>query len=129
MPKTLTAEEIDAKLYNYKAYCSYVVDGDTIRIIWDLGKRMTDNRVELRFSRINTPERSEVGYEEAKQFVKDKLLYKPIFITTEKATDGGDKADNWDRYLAEIFYQSEEGLWININDELLEKGLARLYIK
>lgn len=126
----MTIEELNGKLFHYRAKCIEVIDGDTIHIDWDLGKRIHDTDAIIRFSRINTPERFQKGYDEAKAYVRTRIDGKKIFIITEKdLRDDADKTGGFGRYLAEIFYETQVGLWVNLNDELLERGLAKVYIK
>lgn len=112
------------KLYFYKAKCIRVIDGDTIHVDWDLGRQTVASNEVIRFLGINTPERGIRGYEAATFYTKSKILDKPIYMKTDKDLKGG-----FGRYLAEIFYENEQGQWISLNDDLLEKGLAEKYIR
>ena len=49
-------------------------------------------------------------------------------MKTELDKRGLTKYESFSRFLAEIYYQTDEG-WINLNDDLLEKGYAVLYKK
>ena len=87
----------------------YVVDGDTADIIVD------GEKVRLRFLDINTPERGEDGYKEAKEFVKDMILDKYVDIETHGTGYYG-------RTLAYIFYDG-----IELNEQLYCLGYAERY--
>jgi micrococcal nuclease len=109
--------------YIRKATVVNVVDGDTIDLDIDLGF-YTTIRQRIRLLRINTPEI--FGEEKpqgliSKAYVTDKLLGKEVFFMTVKT-------DSFKRWLAEVWYKDETGAQININDELVEKGLAVPYM-
>lgn len=95
-------------VYEYvKANLTEVTDGDTIET--DLGK--------VRLLGINTPEKNRGGYEEAKDFL---LNFRGKEIELVKLKE--DK-DQYGRLLRYVFYNRE-----NINEEILERGLAHVYI-
>lgn len=105
-------------MYQYNARIVYVVDGDTVDALVDLGfGNFTKKR--LRLYGIDTPERGKPGYNEAKQFVIDKVLNQDVIINTFK-----DKEEKYGRYLAEI-YLAEDPTFIN--DQLVMLGLAKPY--
>lgn len=112
-------------LYHYKARVWEVHDGDTIKVDWDLGRRTTADEV-IRFSRINAFELKDEGGPEARKFVADRIENKTVILKTELDTRGKTKYGGFDRFLAEVFYETEDG-WINLNDELLEAGHAVMY--
>ena len=95
--------------YSQQYKVSYVVDGDTADII------VNGETVRLRFLDINTPERGEIGYQEAKDFVKSKILNKYV---TVKAHGKG----YYGRTLAYIYYDGKE-----LNQELYCLGYAERY--
>lgn len=84
-----------------------IIDGDTI---------VVDN-ITIRMLGINTPERGEKYYSEAKEFLEEKILNKTIQISY-----GKEKTDRYGRTLAYIFYNGK-----NINLELVEQGYANFY--
>jgi micrococcal nuclease len=109
--------------YTRKCKCINVVDGDTIDVDIDLGF-YTTIRQRLRLLRINTPEI--FGEEKpqgliSKAYTQEKLLNKEVVIVTTKT-------DSFKRWLAEVYYLDENGNQVNINDELVEKGLAVPYM-
>lgn len=108
----------DLDLYVFKAYCTYVVDGDTVDLQIDLGFDISIKK-RVRLLRIDTPERGKEGFTEAKLFVATWLLNKECFVQTYKN-------DNFGRYLAEIYLIKDDEL-INLNDILLDLGYAELY--
>jgi endonuclease YncB( thermonuclease family) len=102
-------------------------DGDTITAIVELGFNQL-GRIVFRFKGINTAEMSsKKGTEryklavEARDYVQDKINNHPVRVYSEKFEDGG-----FGRYLGTIYYL-EDGKWINLNQELLDKRLAQVY--
>ena len=86
-----------------------VIDGDTIE---------AENRNEsIRLLGVNSPERGEFYYEEAKQFLEGRILNETVLLKF-----GKDRYDKYDRILAYIFLDSK-----NINLELVEQGYANYY--
>lgn len=104
------------ELYNFRATCTNVVDGDTADLVIDVGFHLTTKQ-RVRFLGINTPERNQAGYQEAKDFVIESILGKDIIVQTYKT-------DAFGRYLATLYVDN-----VNLNVELLEKGLAKEYIR
>ena len=109
-------------MYIYACKLKRVIDGDTIKVDIDLGFHMWVKDVSIRFARINTPEirtRDKLekarGYE-AKHAVQEILENNPdeLWIQVEKLGKYG-------RPIAEVFVGDD-----NVNDYLLEKGLAEL---
>ena len=114
-------------LYHYRAKVWQVTDGDTIKVKWDLGRRTFADEI-IRFSRINAYELKTEKGKQAKQFVSDRIKDKEVILKTELDKRGMTKYGGFDRFLAEVYYLTDEG-WINLNDELLEEGLAVIYQK
>jgi micrococcal nuclease len=85
-----------------------VVDGDTLAL---------DNGEKVRLLGINTPEKGEKYYTEAKAFVESKVLNKTIEL--EK---GKDDKDLYGRLLRYVYYNGE-----NINLLLVREGYANTY--
>ncbi len=83
-----------------------IIDGDTLQL---------DNSEKVRLLGINTPEKNQQLYQEAKQFLTNLVENKTIQIESK----GPDK---YGRILAYIFLQNQ-----NINTQILSSGLATLY--
>ncbi|KZX11525.1 thermonuclease family protein [Methanobrevibacter curvatus] len=94
--------------YDAQGYCAYVVDGDTIDV---------DGVGRIRFVGVNTPERGEPGYKEAKDFIKQMCLGKTIYLDI----DDKKHFDRYGRVLAVVYVNGA-----NINQELLKKNLAEV---
>ncbi len=86
-----------------------VIDGDTI---------VTKDNLHVRLLGINTPERKEFYYQEAKEFLSNLILNKTV-----KLEYGTEKYDKYNRTLAYIFLNKT-----NINAELIRNGFANPYI-
>lgn len=109
-------------LYQYKAFVTKVYDGDTITVEIDLGFKTSVKGEKIRLSRINTPEVRGESREEglkSRDYLRTLILNKEILLETIK-----DKKGKYGRYLGEIFYKQENEEWLNINNHLVNKGLA-----
>ena len=84
-----------------------IVDGDTVDS--DIGK--------IRMLGINTPEKKEKYYQEAKDFLNEELLNKTVRIEY-----GKDKKDRYNRTLGYLFLNNE-----NVNLKQIENGFANYY--
>ena len=101
-------------MHEYHATVYYVVDGDTVDVNVDLGfKVYTKQRIRL--AGINTPERGQPGYEEAKQFLTEQVLNKVVRLQTTKAS-------KWGYFLGDIYTANE-----HINQLMIAQGFAKPY--
>ncbi|MCF8239938.1 MAG: thermonuclease family protein [Melioribacteraceae bacterium] len=109
------------KLYLYRANVVKVYDGDTVTVDIDLGFKTLIKGEKIRLHGINAPEiRGEernAGLK-SRDFLREMILDKDVIIETVK-----DKKGKYGRYLGKIFVE-ENGKIINVNDELVRKGLA-----
>jgi micrococcal nuclease len=103
IPNTLDGQ------YEKTGICYKVVDGDTIWVT-GVGK--------IRFVGVNTPERGEPGYHEAKDYVKEQCLGKPVGLDIDDAKH----YDKYNRTLAVIY--TDNGT--NLNQALLHENLAEI---
>jgi micrococcal nuclease len=94
--------------YEKSGHCSYVVDGDTIDV---------ESVGRIRFVGVNTPERGEKGYQEAKDFVKSMCSGKTVFLDI----DDKKHYDKYGRVLAVVYVDN-----VNLNAELLKRGYAEI---
>lgn len=83
-----------------------VIDGDTVVI----------NGISVRLLGINTPEKGEYLYEEAKAFTAGKVMNKTVYIERNGK-------DRYDRELAYLYDSSGE----NINEKIVKEGYANYY--
>jgi endonuclease YncB( thermonuclease family) len=84
-----------------------VIDGDTIEF----------NKTSVRLLGINTPERGEKFYTEAKEFLEDKVLDKTVTLVS-----GREEKDRYGRLLAYIYLNGK-----NVNLEIVEQGYGNFY--
>ena len=120
MPETPRTEY----LYHYKARIVDVYDGDTVYADIDLGLSTWIHREKIRLARIDAPEIH--GKERAAglrswEYIRKLLLGKEVLLVTIK-----DRRGKYGRYLGEIWLQ-ENGTWINVNDRMMEAGMAEPY--
>ncbi len=100
-------EETSFNCQNGETYLvSRIIDGDTIE---------TSTGEKIRFIGINTPEKKEACFEEAKKFLEKEILGKNVLIQ-------GQEKDQYGRTLGRICLEKE-----SINKKLLEEGLAHYY--
>ena len=104
LPKPTLSDEIERV-----GKVNYVVDGDTLDI----------NDIRIRLSLINTPERGQEGYIEAKDFVKDLCLNKKGEVDID---DGQRRGDRYGREIGVVYCNG-----INLNNALMENNLAVIY--
>lgn len=115
---------IDPILYTYEASLIRVVDADTI--ILDLDRGFKDHSIKtIRLSRVDAPE---IRGEEKEQGKVAKQWVEETLSKSDRLTIQSQKLDAFGRSIAELWYW-EGDRWINLSDELLEKGLARKYQK
>ncbi len=84
-----------------------IIDGDTIE----------SNSTSIRLLGINTPERGELYYEEAKEFLEQEILNKTVNLKY-----GKERYDKYQRVLAYVFLDNT-----NINLKIVENGFANTY--
>jgi len=84
-----------------------IIDGDTIE----------SNSTSIRLLGINSPERGEYLYEEAKEFLENEILNQTVTLKY-----GKERYDKYKRVLAYIFFNNQ-----NINLKLVEEGFANIY--
>lgn len=112
------------KEFIYKhAVVSRVVDGDTYDIIVDLGFNIA-HKIRVRLLGVDTPEVYGIKHDDpeykrgvaASDFVKQRLRDgTPVTLRTVK-----DKKGKYGRYLAEVFYRSDDGTELSIGDEIIK---------
>lgn len=101
-------------MYEYKAHVVNVVDGDTVDAVIELGFKVTVTQ-RLRLDRIDTPERGQPGYQEAKTFVSEMVAGKEVVLKTYKVS-------KWGYYLADVSVQGR-----SLSEALVNAGLAKHY--
>lgn len=105
-------EKLEDFLANYEIIdITRVIDGDTVVTL------INGEEQSIRLLGINTPERGEVYYEEAKDFLQGLVGNKSV-----KLVFGKQKYDLYQRMLGYLYIGEE-----NINIKLVEKGFANSY--
>jgi len=87
---------------------THEADGDTLDI----------NGITIRLSLVNTPERGQPGFKEAKEFVSTHCLGKKGELDVD---DGQRRGDRYGREIGIVYCNG-----ININEKLMSEGLARI---
>lgn len=116
IPNVSEANDIfkDMPMYEYRAKIINVVDGDTVDAVIDLGFRVTTTQ-RLRLARVDTPERGQPKFEEAKEFVQKAVGGKEVYLRSTKVSKYG-------YYLASITIDGRD-----LSSMLIETGLAKPY--
>jgi hypothetical protein len=104
LPKPASSDEIELA-----GEVNYVVDGDTLDI----------NDIRIRLSLVDTPERGQDGYQEAKNFITNVCLNKKGEVDID---DGQRRGDRYGREIGVVYCDG-----VNINKELIENNLAKIY--
>ncbi len=87
---------------------TYVVDGDTLDI----------NGIRVRLSLVDTPERGQLGFKDAKEFVSSLCLGKKGELDVD---DGQRRGDRYGREIGVVYCNG-----INLNAKLMKEQLARI---
>jgi len=115
-------EDINNRLYHYRARVTDVYDGDTCTVEIDLGLATWIRGEKLRLLRINAPElkgRDKTRGIAARDHLRKLVLNKNVLLQTIK-----DKREKYGRYLAEIWIEAD-GHPVNANDAMVQAGHAR----
>lgn len=98
------------------ARCTRVIDGDTIRCDID------GESESIRLIGINTPERGEAKWKEARDFVKELCLDKDVRLEFDV-----ESRDRYGRMLGYVFSRDADGNEVFVNKELLSAGHAKYF--
>ena len=110
----------DDLLYTFKAYVERVIDGDTLKVEFELGLGNWHPET-IRLNHIDCPEMNTPEGKAAKKFVEAQLSGCD-FITVKSVQT---KREKWGRYLGEVFFQKKgASLPVYLNQLLLDKGHA-----
>lgn len=93
--------------FKQKVIIERVIDGDTAVV----------NGTSIRLLGIDTPEKNEKYFYEAKRFLENEILNKTVILEFSN-----EKRDKYDRILAYVYYKNK-----NVNLKLIERGLANPY--
>lgn len=116
------------ELFTYNAMVCSVYDGDTCRADVDLGFGVWAINTKIRLLGINAPElrskdpKEKARAKAARAFLLSKVLGKRVIIKSK----GKGKYGRW---LCMIYYANhEQGMWVNINQELVKEKHAKPYL-
>lgn len=98
-----------------------VIDGDTVGLTIDMGNaiRWTEH---FRLNGIDTPERGQPGYSEAKGFLEELLATTPL-VRVETF-----KPDKYGRWLADLYVGADAGGAMQVNRLMILQGHAKEYL-
>ncbi|MBX2998572.1 MAG: thermonuclease family protein [Caldilineaceae bacterium] len=116
-----------SRLYYYAAHVTSVYDGDTITVDVDLGLGVWRHNQSIRLWKINAPEVRGAEREQGlkvRDFVRSQILDKQILLRTILDKRGVDQTEKFGRMLGEILVEDESGTVFNLNELLLERGMA-----
>jgi len=119
--------------YWYYAGCFNVVDGDTYDLQFDFGM-MLWQKDRFRAYGINAPELTSkdpvvrAQAQLARQFCIDRILGRTIESKSLIINTHLDKREKYGRILADVYYCDASGVWSWLNDELIQAGLAVVYL-
>lgn len=119
---------IRSQLYYYAAHVTAVYDGDTITVDVDLGLGIWRHNQTIRLWKVNAPEMKGPEKEQGtkvRNFVREQVLDKQILLRTILDKRGEDQTGKFGRLLGEILVEDESGQVINLNQVLLDRGMAQ----
>jgi endonuclease YncB( thermonuclease family) len=116
------------KMHTYKAYLEKVVDGDTLRVVLDLGFKTYHKEI-LRLAGINAPEKGTTSGTKSTNILKE-ILSKAEFLIIKT-----NKIDIYGRYIADVFFSNEKEIDAQkvadegeyLNQKLIDLGAATKY--
>ena len=126
-----STDAAERQLYTYNAYLTSVIDGDTLKVVIDLGFGFaTEQRIRLRA--IDAPEVETTDGQKAKAFV-EKIMSRESSVLGRQSENSSHnsrlkthgfllrshRSDKYDRYLADIWVDGK-----NLNQALLDEDLA-----
>jgi len=122
--------EINSRdIYEKNKYVALVkrwLDGDTVQLSVDLGMSVSVE-AKFRLARIDAPEVKKyagVTNEEKQRGLELKKLLTEKIPKNSEVMVGVTKKGKYGRYLVEIWTRDDEGILYNVNDWLLNEGLA-----
>jgi len=106
-----------APSYVYAATLDRVIDGDTFVLNVDLGFRI-NTHFKFRLLGVDAPELDTEEGKRAKTFAIDELSPRPLLVRTYK------ERRSFDRWVAEVFFESADGFYHSFSEHLIEQGHA-----
>ena len=106
-------EHLNTTKFGESGIVSAVIDGDTIDVS-GIGR--------VRLADIDTPEKWEEGYEEAKEFVENLTLGKKVYLDIDDFCITG----KYGRIIAVVYAPYGNECFVNLNQMLLKEGYAEI---
>lgn len=103
--------------YVFKATTIRVIDGDTAVLKIDHGFHF-ESVQRIRLLGIDTPERGQKYYQEAKDLLVELINEKEVYVQTEKS-------DTFGRFLGHLFVIDETGDLIDVNQAMASSGYLK----
>lgn len=119
--------------YVMNARCLNVVDGDTVDLTVSPAFKIELVNYRFRLYGIDTSELNakdeavRAKAVQARDHVVQAVLGRTCLVQTVKNTLGADKIDSFGRYLAVLYYWNKDGEQVDLNQELVQMGLAIPY--
>lgn len=111
-------------MYEYKANCTAVYDGDTITVDIDLGFGVWLKKQKMRLSGINAPEMrgaDKAAGKVSRDYLRSLVLDKEVRIETSKLK--GDKG-KYGRWIATIWVSVPQVTYLNVCRKMVKEGHA-----
>jgi micrococcal nuclease len=124
---TLPDIRFRSKLYYYAGLVTSVYDGDTLKVDIDVGLGIWRRSQIIRLWKVNTPEVRGADRERGlavRDFVAGLILDRAILVRTILDKRGSDRTEKFGRLLGEVLLSGEAGEVINLNDLLIQRGMA-----
>jgi micrococcal nuclease len=120
--------KLKSELYHYAAKVVDVYDGDTLTVEMDLGLGVWKQGQVIRLWKVNAPEVRGAEREKGlavRDAVREMLLERYVLVRTILDKRGADSTEKFGRLLGEILVETAGGALLNINQWLLDQGLAQ----
>lgn len=98
-------------VYRYRAEATRVVDGDTLEVEVDLGFYVRC-RIKVRLRGVDTPERGQEGWEEAKDFLNHLTLGEELVLESYK------DRRTFERWVCDVY----DGDGLSLAQQIIESG-------
>ena len=106
--------EDDSVQYRFSGIITEITDGDTLDF-----RILNGSNITIRLSLVDTPERGELGYEEASEFAATVC---PVGSDAIFVKDSWQKVDNYDRSLGLVYCND-----MMLNEMLLSSGHSEIF--
>jgi len=122
----MSSETKPERPYEYYGTVTNVVDGDTVDVMLDLGLHI-HHSIRLRLFGLNAPELrgpEKAAGKETKAWLEKQVLSQPVKVETIR-----DKTGKYGRLLAIIHKWGRKNRWVEVNELMVEEGMAVEYMR